>query len=47
MKRNFVVAAGLMSVIFMIGFVHAPVLPVAAGAALACVWMVWRARRGR
>jgi hypothetical protein len=45
-KRDFVVAAALLTVIFMIGFVHAPVLPVVAGAVLTCAWMFWRARRG-
>jgi hypothetical protein len=40
--RNFVIASALTSVIFLVGFVHAPVLPVIAGAALACAWALWR-----
>ena len=38
MKLQVVVAAALMSVIMMVGYVHAPVMPVVAGASLACVW---------
>jgi hypothetical protein len=36
--RNFVIVSTLTSVIFLVGFVHAPVMPVIAGAALACAW---------
>jgi len=42
-RNNVVVAAALTSVIMLVGFVHAPVIPVIAGAALACAWTLWRA----
>ncbi len=42
-KNNIVVAATLTSVIMLVGFVHAPVMPVVAGAAIACAWTLWRA----
>jgi hypothetical protein len=41
-KPQIVVAAGLLSAILMIGFVHAPVVPVVAGAAIACIWYLLR-----
>ncbi len=41
-KNNIVVASALTSAIMLIGFVHAPVIPVVAGAALACAWTLWR-----
>jgi hypothetical protein len=41
-KPQIVVAAGLLSAILMIGFVHAPVVPVVVGAALACIWYLLR-----
>jgi hypothetical protein len=42
--KNLIVAAALTSVIILIGFVHAPVIPTLTGAALACVLTVWRGR---
>ena len=42
-NTNMVVAAALTSVIMLVGFLHAPVIPVIAGAALACAWTFWRA----
>ncbi len=42
-RNNVVVAAALTSVIMLVGFVHAPMIPVIAGAALACAWTLWRA----
>jgi len=42
-RNNVVVAAALTSVIMLVGFVHAPAIPVIAGAAFACAWTLWRA----
>jgi hypothetical protein len=42
-KNNIVVASALTTAIMLIGFVHAPVIPVIAGAAIACAWTLWRA----
>ena len=46
MQRNFVVVSALMSAMFMVGFVHAPAMPVIAGAAIACAWTLWRSGGG-
>ena len=43
MDRNLVVAAAITAVIMLVGFVHAPVMPVVTGAAIACAWTLWRA----
>jgi hypothetical protein len=45
-RNNLVVAAALTSVIMLVGFVHAPVMPVVAGAAIACALTLWRASGG-
>jgi hypothetical protein len=42
-----ILAAGLMGIIVMVGFVHAPVVPVVIGSALACAVYFWRERGGR
>ena len=41
-QRNFAIASALTTAIFLLGFVHAPVMPVIAGAALAGAWALWR-----
>ena len=41
-NSNLIVAAALTSVIMLVGFVHAPLMPVVAGAAIACGWTLWR-----
>ncbi len=46
MHGNVVVASALTSVILLVGFVHAPVMPVVTGAAVACAWALWRASDG-
>ena len=47
MNTNFALASASLCAIFLIAFVHAPVVPVIAGATLACGWPLWRARRAR
>ena len=38
MRNEMRLAAVLMSVIALVGFLHAPVVPVLIGATLACAW---------
>ena len=38
------VAAAASAAVLLVGFFGAPLVPVAVGVALACAWLVWRAR---
>jgi len=44
--KNVVVAAALTSIIMLVGFLHAPVMPGVGGAAIACAWTLWRVSGG-
>jgi len=39
------VAAAASAAMLLVGFFGAPLVPVVMGAAVACAWLVWRARR--
>jgi len=39
------VAAAASAAVLLVGFFGAPLVPVVMGAAVACAWLVWRARR--
>jgi hypothetical protein len=47
MNDRFALASAALCAIFLIAFVHAPVVPVIAGATLASGWALWRGRRAR
>lgn len=45
MRNQALLAAALVSVIVLVGIVHAPPAPVVIGAGLAYAWLVWWPQR--